>query len=66
MLFDILHLLAYLLDLGFEQQHVVRDVDVVGLGSDGIGFAVHLLHSVKKACETATDRDIYLDCAYML
>src|SRR5262249_38304805 len=41
--FHVLHLLAQALDLVLHHHHRVGDLDVVGLGADGVGLAVHLL-----------------------
>ena len=57
MLLDVLHLFAELVDHRFELQAEPRDVDGVGLRTEGVGLAVKLL---SKEVELASDRTRFI------
>ena len=47
-LFDVLYLFSDLFDLCLYVQHIVCDLQIVSLGADGVGFAVHFLDQEVK------------------
>ena len=43
-LFDVLDLFTDFFDIALDVDNHLRDCDILRLGTDGVGFAVHLLH----------------------
>src|SRR5260370_12046198 len=57
-LFDVLDLLAQLLDRDLEIEPDPRQLDIAGFGTEGIGLAIELLaEEVELAADGATGRD---------